>query len=76
MTVKNYMLDLWCQLAADWFNFGQFTVTTLALTQYVHVGAASTRALSLLLTPKSGTAYHHPSVLGQIDRSHTSQGHR
>jgi len=29
MTVKGYMLDLWCQLGADQCNFGQFTLTTL-----------------------------------------------
>jgi len=32
MTVKDYMLDLWCQLGADQCNFGQFTLTTLELT--------------------------------------------
>jgi len=76
MTVKYYMFDLWCLLAADRFNFGQFTVTTLALTRYVHMGAAAIRALSLLLPPESGTANHHLSLLGYIEHCCTSQGHR
>jgi len=40
MTVEDYMLDLWCQLGADHFNFGQFTLTTLELTRYVRMDAA------------------------------------
>jgi len=76
MTVKNYVLDLWCQLAADRFNFGQFTVTTLALTRYVHMGAATTRALSLILLSEPGNANHHQSLLGHIEHCCTSQRHR
>ena len=69
MTVKDYMLDLWCQRAADWFKFGQIIIM-LALTRYVHMGAAATRALSLFLTPKSGTSNHHQSLLGHIEQGH------
>ena len=76
MSVENYKFDLWCQLAADRFNFGQFTVTMLALTQYVHTVAAATRALSLLLPPEFCTANHHQNLLGHIEHCCTSQGHR
>jgi DNA mismatch repair protein MSH2 len=76
MTVKDYMLDLWCQLGADQCNFGQFTLTTLELTRYVCMDAAGIRALSLLSPPESGTANHHQSLLGHIDHCRTSQGHR
>jgi hypothetical protein len=76
MTVKNYMLDLWCQLAADQCNFGQFTVTTLELTRYVHMDAEAIRALIVLPPPKSGTANHHQSLLEQVDCWRTSQGYR
>ena len=76
MTVKDYMLDLWCQLGADQCNFGQFTLTTLEHTRYVPMDAAAIRALSLLLPPEFGTSSRHQSLLGQIDRCRTSQGHR
>jgi len=76
MTVKDYMLDLWCQLGADHWNFGQFTLTTLQLTRYVRTDAADIHGLSLLLPPESGTEHRHQSLLGQIDCCCTSQGHR
>jgi hypothetical protein len=76
MTVKDYMLDLWCQLGADQCNFGQFTVTTLELTQYIHMDAAGICALSLLPPSKSGTANRHQSMLGHTDHCCTSRGHR
>ena len=59
MTVKNYMLDLWCKLGADQCNFGQFTLKTLELTRYVRMDAAGIRALSLLPPPESDTANRH-----------------
>jgi len=64
MTVKDYMLDLWCQLGADQCNSGQFTLTTLELTR---MDAAGICAISLLPPPGSGTANRHKSLLGQID---------
>jgi len=76
MTVKDYMLDLWCQLGADQSNFEQFTLTTLELTRYVRMDAAAIRALSLLPPPNSGTANHHQSLLGHIEHCCISQGHR
>ena len=76
MSVKDYMLDLWCQLGADQSNFEQFSLTTLELTRYVRMDAAAIRALSLHPPPGSGTANRHQSVLGHIDRCRTSQGRR
>jgi len=76
MTVKDCMFDFCCMLAADWFNFGHFTLKTLAPTRYVHMCTAAIRALSLLLPPESGTANHHPSLLGHIEPCCTSHGHR
>ena len=76
MTVKDYVLDLWCQLGADQCNFEQFTLTALERKLYVCMDAAGICALSLLLLRESGTANLHQSLLGQIDRCCTSQGHR
>ena len=76
MTLKYYMLDLWCLLAADRFNFRQFTVMTLKLIRYFHMGAAATLVLSLLLPPKSDTTNCHQSLLGHTELCCTSQGHR
>ncbi|KDR09158.1 hypothetical protein L798_01274, partial [Zootermopsis nevadensis] len=64
------------ELGADQGNFGQFTLTTLDLTQYVRMDAAAIRALSLLPPPSSSTANRHQSVLGLLDRCRTPQGHR
>jgi hypothetical protein len=75
MTVKDYMLDLWCQLGADQYNFGQFTQTTLELTRCVHIDAAGIRAQSAS-AHESGIAIRHQSVLGKIVPCFTSQGHR
>jgi hypothetical protein len=76
MTVKDYMLDLWCQVGADQCNFRQFTLTTLELTQYVDMNAAAICAQSVLLPPESVTANHHQSLLRHIDRWCNSQGNR
>lgn len=76
VTVRGYMLVLWCQLGADQSNFGQFNLTTLELTRYVRMDAAAIRALSLLPPPGSGIANRHQSVLGHIDHCRTSQGRR
>ena len=72
MTLKDYVLDLWCQLAADQCNFGQFTLTTLELTQYVRMDAAGICALILHPPPESGTANRHPLVLGHMDHCRVS----
>ena len=77
-TVKDYVLDLWCQLGADHCNFEHFTLTTLELTRYVCVDAAGIRAISLLPPPESGTENRHQSVLGHIGGCciHRDIGHR
>ena len=76
MTVKDYVLDLWCQLGADQCNFEQFTLTTLERKLYVRMDSAGISALSLLVLRESGIANLHQRLLGQIDHCCTSEGHR
>jgi hypothetical protein len=69
------MLNLWCHLAADQCNCGQFTLTTLELTRYVRMDAAAIRAQILHPPPESGSANLHLLVLGHMDHRRASQGH-
>ncbi|XP_066999492.2 DNA mismatch repair protein Msh2 isoform X2 [Anabrus simplex] len=64
------------ELITDSSNMGQFTLTTLDLSRYVHMDTAALRALSLLPPPGATAANRLQSVLGLLDKCRTAQGHR
>ncbi|XP_063233573.1 DNA mismatch repair protein Msh2 [Bacillus rossius redtenbacheri] len=64
------------ELVSDASSLGQYSLSVLDWSRYVHMDAAAVRALSLLPPPGATAANAHHSLLGLLDRCRTPQGHR
>ncbi|CAG2197296.1 MSH2 [Mytilus edulis] len=63
------------ELLSDEGNFGQFSISSFELGQYMRLDAAAVRALNLLPNTVEGGNRNH-SILGLLNRCRTAQGQR
>ncbi|XP_048239590.1 DNA mismatch repair protein Msh2-like [Haliotis rufescens] len=63
------------ELLSDEGNFGQYTVGSFELGQYMRLDAAAVRALNLTPSPNEG-GNKNQSVLGLLNKCRTAQGQR
>ncbi|CAC5426826.1 MSH2 [Mytilus coruscus] len=63
------------ELLSDEGNFGQFSLSSFELGQYMRLDAAAVRALNLLPNTVEGGNRNH-SILGLLNRCRTAQGQR